>query len=433
MALLDLSLVTRSFITLLRERIPLYPDWPGATPITVSAGAPDVVNGDHALSFYLYHVREDAHTKAADWPVPGDAVPQRFTPMGLSLHYVLTPRSSLADVNLRALADQLMLGLALKTLRDLPVIDDTSTVDTAGGPLLLMPPALRGRRNRFRALLQPTPASEAAQYWQAGSQPLRLAAYYEVAATLLEPDEPRTRSGRVLMFGVHSLVRGQPEISSTNNRIGFTVPGELDVRHIDLSPAEVAFGQTLEVHGAHLKGDRTALLIGHRDFAEPVAVDAPWALASNGSRLTVTVQPAIGAQPLLPGIYGATVRTTARKTLPDGTQRDFDAFSNQATFAIAPAIVAVNGAGPLLTLDVDQFEPHALAAGDLLVFAGPTRLTRVGAGPPAAGEFFTPNAPPAARTTIEFAFPATLAAGSVVPIRLVVRGAESGPWWETVR
>jgi hypothetical protein len=34
--------------------------------------------------------------------------------------------------------------------------------------------------------------------------------------------------------------------------------------------------------------------------------------------------------------------------------------------------------------------------------------------------------------SISFRFPAGLAAGSVLPLRLVVRGAESGPWWETV-
>ena len=211
------------------------------------------------------------------------------------------------------------------------------------------------------------------------------------------------------------------------------MPGELDARSIDLSPAEVPFGQTLEVRGADLKGDSTALLIGHRDFTEPLAVDAPWALSTTGGRLSVTVQASIGAQALLPGVYSATVRTTARKTMPDGTQRDFDAESNASAFVIAPAIVSVTGAGPVLTITVDQFEPHTLAANDLMVFAGPTRLTRIGAGVPAAGQCFTPNAPPAARSTIQFAFPATLAPGSVVPLRLVVRGAESGPWWETVR
>jgi hypothetical protein len=405
--------------------------WPAATPLLVSAGAPDLVNAANAISFYLYHVREDAHTKAQDWTA-NDLVPQRFKSMGLTLYYVMTPRSNVNDANLRALADQLAIGLALKTMRDMPVIDDTSTVDTAGGPILLMPPPLRGRSNRLRALLQPTPANEAAQYWQAGTNPLRLAAYYEVAATLLEPDEPQMRSGRVLMVGVHSFIRGRPRIDRISNTITFTPPGELDARQIEISAAEVPYGQTLEVHGADLKGDSTALLLSHRDFPEPVEVDAAWNLATDGNLLTVTVQPAAGAQAIVPGIYGAIVRTTARHTMPNGSQRDFDTFSNQSGFAIAPAILSVTGPGPVLTITVDTFEPHLLANGELLVFAGAAHLVRVGAGPPGAGEFFTPAAPPPATTTIQFRFPAGVAAGSVLPLRLVVRGAESGPWWETV-
>lgn len=430
MALLDLSLVTRSFTTLLSERIPLYNAWPGGTALLVSAGAPDLVGGAHALSFYLYHAREDAHTKSQDWQV-NDTVPQRFKPMGLTLYYVLTPRSNLADANLRALADQLMLGLAMKTLRDLPTLDDTSVVQTGGGPILLMPPALRGRSNRLRATLQPTQSNEASQYWQAGTQSQRLAAYYEVAATLLEPEEPKTRSGRVLMVGVHSFVRGQPRIERTLNAIVFTPPGQLDARTLESSPAEVAFGQTLELLGADLKGDQTALLISHRDFAEPVEVDAAWKLRTDGSRMSVVVQPAVGAQALVPGIYGAIVRTTARRTLPNGSQRDFDAFSNQSGFVIAPAIVSVTVAGTLLTVKVDGFRPHLLVDSELMVFAGADRLDRVTAGPPAPGKFFTPAAPAALVKTLQFRFPAGTVAGSVLPLRLVVRGAESGPWWET--
>ncbi len=427
MALLDLGLVTRCYTTLLGEQLPMYADWPAATPLVASAGAPDLVNAAHALSFYLYHVREDAHTKTQDWGVT-DAVPQRFKPMGLTLYYVMTPRSNIVDPNLRALADQLVMGLALKTLRDLPVIDDTSTVDTLGGPLLLMPLSLRGRNNRLRTLLQPTAATDAAQYWQAGSQPLRLAAYYEVAATLLEPEETRSRSGRVLMLGVHTFTRGRPQVERTRNVISFTPPGQLDARTLEISAAEVAFGQTLEVHGADLKGDSTALLLTHRDFPAPLEADAAWNLHTDGSLLTVAVQPTIGAQALVPGIYGAVVRTTARHTLPDGSQRDFDAFSNESGFAIAPAIVSVTGAGPVLTVTVASFVPQLLATGELLMFTGAMRLARVGASPPAAGEFFTPPA----TNTIRFRFPAGLTAGSIVPLRLVVRGAESGPWWETV-
>jgi hypothetical protein len=430
MALLDLSLATRCFTTLLSQRIPLYPDWPGAATLLVSAGAPDLVTAPHALSFYLYHVREDAHTKSQDWEV-NDPNPQRFKPMGLSLYYVMTPRSNIADANLRALADQLVMGLALKTLRDQAKIDDTTTVDTGGGPVLVMPTTMRGRGNKLRAVLQPTQANEATQYWQAGTNPLRLAAYYEVAATLLEPEEPRTRSGRVLMVGVHTFVRGEPRIDSIRNIVEFTLPGETDARRLDVSPAEVAYGHELDIRGADLKGDRTALLLDHRDFAAPIEVDAPWALTTDGSLLKVTVQATVGAQPIRPGIYAATVRTTARKTLPDGSQRDFDAFSNQVGFGIAPAIVSVTGAPPVRIVTVDSFQPHLLAGNDLMVFAGSSRLTRVAAGPPGPGEFFTPSAPPAATTTLRFRFPASVTPGSVLPLRLVVRGAESGPWWET--
>jgi len=431
MALLDLSLVTRTFTTLLGERIPGFPVWPGGTPLLASGGPPDLVTAAHGVSFYLYHVREDAHTKSQDWGVD-DPVPQRFKPMGLTLYYLLTPRSNLADPHLRALAEQLILGLAVKTLHDMPVIDDTSVVQTGGGPVLVMPPGLRGRNNRLRITLRPTPADEAGEYWQAGSQPLRLAAYYEVAASLIEPEEPSTRRGRVLMVGVHSFVRGQPRIAATENRLSFTLPGETAPRELVLSPAEVAFGQTLIVRGADLKGDTTTLLLNHRDFAEPVAVDAAWNVASDGSTLTATVNASAGAQPLVPGIYGAIVRTTARRTLPDGSQRDFDADSNESAFVIAPRIAGVTEAGGVLTVTVDGFQPHALAAGELLVFAGPHRLARVNANPPGPGQFFTPVAPPAAVNTLRLRFPAALVPGSVLPLRLIVRGAESQPHWEVV-
>jgi len=118
MALLDLGLVTRTFLTLLEERLPLYPDWPAATPITVTPAPPDALTtGSHALSFYLYHVREDAHTKAQDWQTD-ESRPVRFKSMGVSLFYLLCPKSSAAVPRDRALGDQLVMGLALKTLHD---------------------------------------------------------------------------------------------------------------------------------------------------------------------------------------------------------------------------------------------------------------------------------------------------------------------------
>ena len=430
MPLLDLGLVTRTFLTLLEERLPLYPDWPAATPIVVLPASPEsVTTGSHALSFFLYHVREDAHTKSQDWRTD-EARPLRFKPMGISLFYLLCPRSNAPQPRDRALADQLMMGLALKTLHDYARLDDTTTVDTLSGPKLVMPPAMRGRDNKLRILLQPKPAEDAINFWEGGAQPTRLAAYYQVNATLLEPDETRRRGGRTLVVGVHAFVAGRPFVEGTRNTVTFTVPGELAPREITASPSEVAYGKDFEVYGTDLKGDRTHLLLSHRDFPDPVAVDATWNVRTNGSVLTATARPTILALAVLPGIYGVFVRTVMRSKLPDGSTRDFEAYSNQATLAIAPSILSIAFIAGLGTITVDGFQPHLIGLNDLLLFAGSDKLTRTATSSPPAGTFFTPAAPPAATHTIRFRLPAGTPAGTIVPIRIVVRNAESAPRWE---
>lgn len=431
MPLLDLGLVTRTVLTLLEERLPLYPDWPAATTVSAQPAAPDLVTtGSHALSFYLYHVREDAHTKAQDWQT-NESRPLRFKPMGVSLFYMLCPKSNATQPRDRALAEQLVMGLALKTLHDYPMIDDTTAVETSTGPKLLMPPAMRGRNNRLYILLQPKPPEDAPDFWQGGSLPTRLAAYYEVNATLLEPDEPRRRAGRVLAVGTHVLLRGRPFIEGTRNTVTFNIPGEPAPREVTASPAEVRYGEDFEVFGSDLKGTRTTLLLLHADFPDAVEADAAWNVRTTGSVLTATAQPSAGSQAILPGIYAVMVKTVVRSRLPDGGSRDFDALSNQATLAIAPRIVNLTfNATGVGTITVAGFEPHAILQNDILLFAGTEKLARTTTDPPPPGTFFTPAAPPAQTDRIRFRLPAGTPSSSFVPIRLVVRGAESPPRWE---
>lgn len=424
MALLNLSHVTRTLITLLSQRLPEYPDFPGGATLTVSPAAPDVVTGTHALSLYLYHLREDAHTKTQDWGNDGD-YPLRFKPMGVTLHYLLSPRSNSAVIEDRAYTDQLLMGMALKTLHDFPYIDDTTTVNTTGGPVLLMPAGMRGRGNRLRVLLRPTPPEDAADFWQAGAQPMRLAAYYEVGATLIEPDVPTRRTGRVFAYGVHTFVRGRPIVEGTRANVTFTIPGESDARSVETSPAEVAFGNEFQVFGADLRGDRTVLFLNHRDFAEPVEADAAWNVTSDGGALTATARAAAGAQAVVPGIYGVLVRTTARRSMSDGSQRDFDLWSNEAPLAISPSITGVAFAAGVGTITLDGFDANALPQNDVSLFAGATRLMRVNAAP-ADGQFRT-----VAPNLIRFRLPAGTVPGTLVPLRLIVRSAESAPRWET--
>jgi hypothetical protein len=439
MALIDLSLVTKTLVGLLATRVRASADWPsGAQPdggaaLEASPGPPDQVNADRALSFYLYHVREDAHTKAQDWEVSDAHVPQQFKPMGLTLYYVMCPRSNMSLIPERTYAEQLIMGLAVKTLHDFPVIDDsTFMLDRSAVLQPVLDSKLRNRRNKLRVLMQPTPNAEAMQFWQAGSQPLRMAAYYEVNAMLLEPEVAKSRRTRVSLVGVHPILRGQPLIEGTRNRLSFLVPGELDPRTAECSPAEVSLGEILDVFGADLKGDVTALLLSHTDFAEPIPVDPAWQMQSNGSLLSVEVQASIatsgGPQALLPGVYGAIVRTTARRNLPNGTQRDFDSFSNEAAFAITPKVLGISALAADLsgTVTVDGFVPALLANGALALFAGAEKLQRIPVGPLAAGQFFTEPGP---SQVIQFRLPSATLPETAVPLRLVVRGAECAPRW----
>lgn len=426
MALLNLAHVTRTLLSLLEYRLPGYPDWPNGSALIASPAPPDLVSGNYALSFYLYHVKEDAHTKSQDWQAD-DGRPLRFKPMGLTLNYVLCPRSNVADLADRAYVDQLLMGLCLKTLHDYPCIDDTTTVESGGVPKLVMPAAIRGWGNRLRILMRPAPVEEASQYWQAGSQAARLAAYFEVSAVLLEPDEITRRAARVLSVGVHSFVRGRPIIEGTHNTLQFTPPGDSQPRDLQISPAEVGFGGQFEVYGSDLKGDGTALLINHPGFAAgPVEVDPSWNVNSNGSLLTAVARPAAGAQALLPGIYSVIVRTTARRTLPDGSQRDFDNYSNAAPLSIVPVIANIGFAAGLGTMTVTGFDPSTLSGQDLMLYAGGERLIAVNAAP-AAGQFrsLTPD-------KIEFVLPGGLTPGAYVALRLIVRSAESAPTWVSV-
>jgi hypothetical protein len=409
---------------------------PSPPALVVTPLPPDQVKGERRLGFYLYHIREEAHTKSQDWP-DDDPRPQRLRPMGLALYYVLTPHCETADDAATASTslEQTLMGLAMKTLRDYARIDATTTVLELGNPLpqFVMADPLRKGDNVLRIQLMPIQNHEAPEYWTAGTSPLRLSAYYEATAVLLDPDVETSRRSRVLAYGVHTFVRGSPRIDGTRNVVTFTIPSQPTARQVELQPAEVTYGDAFEVFGSDLKGDRTALLIRHRSFAAPVEVDSTWALTTNGSVLSATIQTTAGAQSVAPGIYGAIVKTVARRTLPDGTVRDFELFSNESGFAITPKITGTTlvavGNSRIDGLGLDPANLTDPADVDLVI--GAERLTR--RIPPAAlnaaGQFRVQPGPPA---FIQFRFPTTLASGSVVSMRLIIRGAESAPLFVTV-
>lgn len=449
MPLLDLSLVTATLQNVILRRvraglIALNQPATVLSALSVSALPTDQLTGDATVGFYLYHATEAPTLK--NFPPPSqDTPPVRYTPMGLELFYQLSAHSALGGENGPLMAQRLF-GLAMKALRDFPVINRNTLVEA----LPAFPTELQGTENFFRVVLQSIPANEASQFWTGGNQSVRLAAYYQVSAALLEPEAPSRFSGRVLRYGVQTFVSGAPRLDTSRSTIVYRVPGESANREAIVQPAEVAIGGQLTLQGTDLAGDATTLLIKHSRFTEPVEVGLTWGVSATNDRIFATVQALAETQVMLPGFYTMMAKVTRRRKMPDGSWRDFSGTSNEVPFVVAPLLttpnaltVATADATGIVVVQGHLFRHPELADHDLKVVVGPTTLPRETTAVLTPGNFEVVDATtlalppvlddPARPFVIRFRFPvAGLNSGEIVPLRIMINGAENSPRWVEV-
>lgn len=440
MWLQDLSLVTTTLLRLLKARVDagwagLFPPSPPNPPppaVGYSGVSSDKLTGDQAVGLFLYHAVEDAHFKNQP-PLYRDEPPVRFTPMGLQLHYQLAVHAAdLGDPESAVVRAQRLFGLALKTFHDFP----TLSRDTQVGGTLVFPVELQGTDNVFRITLNNMPPNEATNFWTAGTQAVRLAAYYEVGVALLEPDHPQLRAGRVLRYGVQVFVNGAPRLDSSRSTVTFRLPGETTDRRAELQPGEAAVGEDVSFYGVDLSGDATTLLIERTGWDEPVEVGLDWGVVSGVDFILARVQSRAGPQDIVPGIYSAAARVTRYRRTADGSARAFAQTSNQVPFTVAPTItnpaynaVAV-AVGPqnVVTVDGGVFQHPDVASENVRVIVGPEPVPMETGAALTPGHFEIVNP-----TRIRFRFPiAGLASGETLPLRVIVNGAENSPRWVRV-
>jgi hypothetical protein len=415
--LLDVSAITKTLLNVLRAAIPASPVWPGGQVLNTSPHPPDKLSGPNTVGLYLYHVAEDAATKNV--PPMRSAPPDlRFTPMGLNLFYVLRAFSDLEDES--TYREQLIMGLAVKALRDYPTIDDETRVNGA----TVLDVDLQKKENRLRIVLQPVPPSEAVSYWTAGQAPIRLAAYYQVSIVLLESDDVDLRIGRVLDYGVFSFLGLGPRLDSSASEVGFTTPDGV-ARTVKAVPAQAAAGQQVEFLGSGFTGGRVGLAIRGPRWANFVEVDATWGVVATTDRVLTTVQPLANGTPVPPGVYEASVILTRRIVEPDGRVRDVAATSNVTPFTVIPGVTNVVAAGPPSTQFAVMGSGFTPAAA-VEVYVGAERLVPH-ALPLADGQFHIDG-----DKKITLRLPAGLASGSTPPLRILVNGATAPPWWVKV-
>jgi hypothetical protein len=390
----------------------------------VSALPPDKLTGDHTIGLYLYHITEDAHYKNLE-PPGLDVPPVRFTPMALNLLYQLTAHSDLGGTN-GAENEQTMIGLALKALHDYPVIDNTTEI--AG--VKVFPPALIDSPDRFRVVLQPVQHNEAMTYWTAGSLPLRLALYYQVSIVLLEPETSVSRAARVLKYGVYTFARGSPYLEGSRNTVTFTLPGQTTPISVDVQPAEVPVSGRLTLFGSGLSGDQTLLRISSVKFKDSVDVGTEWGVVANDTEIFATVGGMLGTGIVVPGTYTATAKVIDRRTMPDGTVREFVKTSNAAPFTVTPRITAIQlpdlSKRVLVQGGVYQ-DATGITADAVEVYVGATRLAPKTGASINPGEYEILDA-----ANLRFRYPIfAVPSGGTVPFRLIINGAESAPNWVT--
>src|SRR5215510_3886279 len=127
MGLKNLYNVTRTLINLLRENITKNIDTT-LDELTVAAIPPEKgENRTNTLSLHLYHVAEDPFYKNALGP-GNDAPNVAKAPMALSLFYILTAHHQ-SNPEFDAETQQKLMGYALKTFHDFPVITSKTRIN----------------------------------------------------------------------------------------------------------------------------------------------------------------------------------------------------------------------------------------------------------------------------------------------------------------
>jgi hypothetical protein len=444
MALLDLSLVSQALQTLVSVSIKNSPAWSTALGDPLVSLAPvDRLGDQSAISLYLIHATEDPYFK--NTPSDGQDVPSvSRTPMGLNLTYQLTAvtTQNVGGGDFGTATSQLLFGLALKAMHDVPSIGDDTVLPNPTNPgqfIHVMPADLQGHGDRIRIELLPVSHADAAQLWTGQDRPARLTAYYMVSVVMLEPEQVRVRASRVLRYGLDVLVAGDPQLVASTSTITYTIPGG-PTRTATIQPAEAApapplpwppppadpaINSRVTFNGVNLTADATTLYVRGPTSLTPV--ESGWTLATGDTAVTAIIAQTAGSGPsqvdIVPGPHAGTVGV--RRIVGAGVDRRIIEFtSNAMPFMVTPRLDPPSWAGLVLTVTGYLFQHAAIPPGGVEVFFAGARLDQQsGAGPPGAGRFVVtgPN-------QLQLR-PATPPAAGPTPLSIRVNGATCPPVW----
>ncbi|MGH8563237.1 MAG: DUF4255 domain-containing protein [Gammaproteobacteria bacterium] len=467
MALINLYKVTKTLTDLLTQNITQNIDPSLTGLLSVTAIPPDKVeNPSNTLSLHLYHVAEDPHYKNVLGR--GNDVPNvARAPMALSLFYILTAHHE-TDSTFDAETQQKLMGYALKTFHDFPVITDQTKIDGS----LILDADLRGRDNTLQTIMRTISPEDALAFWNSEQQKnARLSAYYEVRVVMLEPEKPKTTPGIVLSLGTFLVQIGTPYLDRSQSLVQFKIPQKNGgtVQRVEATPARVTLDRSATAPEAHNRllllgtnltiGKSRSLFFKHWAKLPPpdgpveqtvvvdLAQNPDWKVEFQTDRVAVKLASTLrhvkpdGTTvdlPVLPGFYSVFIRSVKDEKVINNELKQISVSSNEIGFAVAPRVLppisghhVADGNGNIqidLGSEFDPLDPN-LPEDAIQVIVDGEVYTDAGVDPPpSAKEFFVTNAP-SNLIRIKPHFPVAVTELEAHPFRLIVNGAESAPFW----
>ena len=462
MGLLNLFKVTKTLTDLLSQNITKNIDTSLDGILNVTAIPPEKVeNPTNTLSLYLYHVAEDRYYKNA--PGPGNDAPNvAKAPMALNLFYILTAHHE-TDSHFDAETQQKLMGYALKTFHDFPVI--TSRTRINGSPIL--DPDFGG--DTIQTILRPVTPEDAISFWNSQqTNTTRLSSYYEVRVVMLEPEPPKTVPGIVLNLGAFVLQLGSAHLERSQSLVRFKIPEKNGgtFQEIEATPARVTLNTSATPPDAHnrllllganlTRGKSRSLFLRNGIWAELAAPVGPvketvvdisenpdWSVDFQTDRITVKLAPVLrhikpdGTPvdlPVLPGVYAALARLVADEKVISNELKRITTSSSELSFAVSPRIEGHNAPDAAGNIQINlgpEFNPldASLPEDAIQVIVAGEVYTRTAADPPAnQKEFFVTNTP-SNLIRVKPHFPVAVTQSQAHPFLLIVNGAESVPFW----
>lgn len=309
------------------------------------------------INLYLYRVTESPFTKNRDWP--GDRVtpPTNRPALALQLFYLVTPLGTRPANDSDAGDDaHTMLGLAMRTLQENPVLNDIHLpafdADTE------LPDFLLNSFEKVKMLLLPTSIEELSKIWATINQPYRLSVAYEVSLVEISPTPPPpVGGGIVLTTGVDVITFDAPRLSES-------VPAAGALARV---PGASVVANTLRINGFGLSfpGQNPIVRVGGQQAQtiplspptdESLVVTLP-ADVDGGPQVDVTVKlNGRTSRPLVFTVNPWLTSVTPIRTALDPTRGPADLTLNlDGTGFTPPAAVRFEGPGPAIT--VSTFDP----------------------------------------------------------------------------